>query len=65
MTVCRECHRPLRDPLWRARRIGRVCARRLGLTSSRQCRTTLVWTLRTAEPGVGQLALFDVEEGAA
>lgn len=59
--VCRKCHRPLRDPLWRARGIGRVCARRAGLTRSRQCKTVLVWTLRAVEPGVGQLALFEVE----
>jgi hypothetical protein len=61
--VCRFCRRPLTDPLWRARGVGRACARRAGLVRSRQCTTVLVWSARTALPGVGQMALFDVEEG--
>jgi hypothetical protein len=61
--VCRKCRRPLRSPLWRARGIGPVCARRAGLVRSRQCVTVLVWSARAAEPGEGQMALFDVEEG--
>ncbi len=61
---CRLCHRPLRDPLWRARGVGRECARRAGLVVSRRCVTVLVWSARTAVAGEGQLALFDVEEGA-
>lgn len=61
---CRMCRRPLRSPLWRARGVGPVRARRAGLVRSRQCTTVLVWTARAAEPGEGQMALFELEEAA-
>jgi hypothetical protein len=59
---CRLCGRVLRDPLWRARGVGRYCARRAGLVRSRQCVTVLVWSARAAEPGEGQMALFEFGE---
>jgi hypothetical protein len=63
---CRICARVLTDPLWRARGVGRTCARRLGLIRQRQCMTVLVWSARKAVPGEGQMALFEFsEEGAA
>lgn len=55
---CRLCSRPLRDPLWRARGVGRFCARRAGLVASRRFPTVLVRSAR-AVPGEGQLSLFD------
>lgn len=62
---CRLCSRPLRDPLWRARGVGRFCARRAGLVASRRFPTVLVWSAR-AMPGEGQLSLFDeIGEGGA
>lgn len=59
---CRVCGRKLRDPLARARGIGRSCARRLGLTPSRRCATVLVRSARAVSAGdvLGQLALFDL-----
>jgi len=58
---CRICARILTDPLWRARGVGRTCARRAGLVRSRQCVTVLVWTARAVDPGEGQMALFELE----
>jgi hypothetical protein len=58
--VCRRCRRPLRSPLWRARRIGPACARKDGLVWSRECPSVLVWSVRAAVVAEGQMTLFDV-----
>lgn len=60
---CRVCGRRLRHPLWRARGVGRGCARRLGLVRSRQCTTVLVWSARAVPAGDEQLELFEVDVG--
>ena len=57
--VCRFCRRPLVDPLWRARRVGRGCARKRGLRGLRRHPLVLAW--RPVVPGDGQLALFEVD----
>lgn len=62
--VCRRCHRPLRSPLWRARRIGPDCARKDGLVWSRECPTVPVWSVRAAVAAEGQMVLFEMEETA-
>ena len=63
---CRECHRKLRDPAWAARKIGRVCAERLGLVAARPAGGVAVApkaaAVKKAEDGEGQMALFEVEE---
>lgn len=58
---CRVCGRILRNPLARARGVGRTCARRLGLVPDRRCTTVLVRTTQAA-PGDGQLELFARED---
>lgn len=59
------CRRPLRSPLWRARGVGPICARRAGLVRSRQCATVLIRPVRAAVGG-GQMELFELAaEGVA
>ena len=63
---CRECRRKLRDPAWAARKIGRVCAEKLGLVAARPAGGVVVApkaaAVKKAEDGEGQMVLFDFEE---
>jgi hypothetical protein len=62
---CRECHRKLRDPAWAARRIGRVCAEKLGLVAARRPGPVAVAVAPKAAPkaenGDGQMTIFEIE----
>lgn len=62
--ACLRCHRPLRDPVWAARGLGRVCARRLGLVAVRPSAPLVVARIRVGpvETGDGQLELFELQQ---